>query len=273
MEAWQAALLGLVEGLTEFLPVSSTGHLLVVERALGLEESAAAKAFAICIQAGAIAAVLGLYRGRVTQLARGLAGRDRDGTRLALALVVAFVPAAVVGLAFEERIEEHLFGAWPIVVAWFVGGVLILVFARGRSPRAGGMALESIGVRVALAIGAWQCLALWPGTSRSLATIAGGLVAGLSLTAAVEFSFLLGALTLFAATAWQAVKEGGAMLEAFGPLALIVGALTACVSAVLSVRWMVAWLSSHGLAVFGWYRVAIAVLVGGALLAGWLGRN
>lgn len=264
MEWWQALALGLVEGLTEYLPVSSTGHLILAQRWLGIPEGEAANAYAICIQLGAILAVLGLYRARVAQAFRGLAGRDPEGLRLALCLLVAFLPAAVVGLLFDERIEQVLFGLGPVVAAWFLGGVAILVAAglrRGR-PSSEGADLLSLGLLGALGIGLFQCLALWPGTSRSLVTIVGGLAVGLSVGAAVEFSFLLGVLTLGAATAYKALSAGPVMLEHYGPLSIALGALSAWLFAVLSVRWMVSWLQSHGLALFGWYRVALAMAVG-----------
>lgn len=260
MELWQALILGLVEGLTEYLPVSSTGHLLVVQRLLGIEASEAANAYAIVIQAGAIVAVLGLYRRRVWQMTLGVAGHDPTGARIAIALLVAFVPAAVLGLSAGDAIERYLFGPWPIALAWAVGGLLILGIAHRIHPTQGN-ALESITWRVALIIGIAQCAALWPGVSRSLATILGALAAGLSLGAAVEFSFLLGLLTLGAATAYKAVDSGAAMLEAYGALELAAGFGAAWVSAVLAVKWMVAWLSRRGLGVFGWWRLAAAAFV------------
>lgn len=260
MELWQAMILGLVEGLTEYLPVSSTGHLLVVQRLLGIESSEASNAYAIVIQAGAIAAVLGLYRQRVAQMAQGLIGRDRVGARLLVALVVGFVPAAIAGLTVEDLVETHLFGPWPIVGAWFVGGVLLLVIAR-RIHQREGLSLTSITWRIALIVGIAQCAALWPGTSRSLATILGGLAAGLSLVAAVEFSFLLGLVTLGAATAYKSLSSGEAMLEAYGLPEIVAGFVVAWLSAVIAVKWMVARLQSHGLAIFGWWRIAAAAVV------------
>ncbi|MBM3992359.1 MAG: undecaprenyl-diphosphate phosphatase, partial [Planctomycetes bacterium] len=136
MELWQAALLGLVEGLTEYLPVSSTGHLILVQRALGLEASAAHNAFAICIQSGAIAAVALLYRERMLEMLRGLAGIEPRGRRLLLRVLAAFVPAAVLGKLFDEQIEALLFGLWPVVAAWAVGGGVILFVALRRRGRA-----------------------------------------------------------------------------------------------------------------------------------------
>ena len=267
MELWQALILGLVEGLTEYLPVSSTGHLLVVQRLLGIESSEASNAYAIVIQAGAIAAVLGLYRQRVVSMARGLVGRDEVGARILRALVIGFVPAAIAGLTVEDLVEEHLFGPWPIVAAWFVGGVLLLVIAP-RIRQREGASLASITWRVALIVGLAQCAALWPGTSRSLATILGGLAAGLSLVAAVEFSFLLGLVTLTAATAYKSLSSGEAMLEAYGLTEIFAGFAVAWLSAVIAVRWMVAHLQSRGLAIFGWWRIAAAGAVAILLVRG-----
>ena len=267
MDLWQALVLGLVEGVTEYLPVSSTGHLLVTQRLLGIPPSDAANAYAIAIQAGAIAAVLGLYRKRCTQIAVGLLGRDPDGARLALRLVIAFLPAAVLGFLFDHAIERVLFGPWPIVFAWCAGGLGILAFDR-RIRHEGGTTLEAITPRAALIVGLCQCVALWPGTSRSLATIAGALLAGLSLSAAIEFSFLLGLLTLGAATSYKTLQHGRAMLEAYGPLPVIAGFLAAWLAAVISVRFMVAWLSRRGLGIFGWWRLAIAAATSALVLAG-----
>ena len=269
MSWWEAVVLGLVEGLTEYLPVSSTGHLLVAQRLLGIGAGEAANAYAIVIQAGAIVAVFGLYRQRIAQMARGVAGREPVGRRVAVALLIAFVPAAIFGLLGEEAIERYLFGACPVVSAWAAGGLLILVVAP-RIRRDRGYPLEGIGMRAALIIGIAQCAALWPGVSRSLATILGGLAAGLSLAAAVEFSFLLGLVTLGAATVYKAADSGAAMLEAYGTLELALGFLAAWISAVLAVKWMVAWLNRRGLAVFGWWRLAAAAIVTALLLTGTL---
>jgi undecaprenyl-diphosphatase len=267
VEFWQALVLGLVEGLTEYLPVSSTGHLLVAQRMMGIEETEASNAYAIVIQAGAIAAVLGLYRQRVAQMLRGLAGRDEVGRKMVLALLVAFVPAAIAGLTVEDFVEARLFGPWPIVFAWAVGGALLLVIS-SRIHRREGASLESITLRIALIVGIAQCAALWPGTSRSLATILGGLAAGLSLVAAVEFSFLLGLITLGAATAYKSLSSGEAMLEAYGTTEIAAGFVVAWLSAVIAVKWMVAWLQRRGLAVFGWWRLTAAAVVSVLLLRG-----
>ena len=153
------------------------------------------------------------------------------------------------------------------MAAWLVGGVVILVFERFRGRGGEGTALEGLTYRAALYVGLFQCLALWPGTSRSLATILGGLAVGLSVAGAVEFSFLLGLVTLGAATAYKAVQHGATMVEAYGLLSIAVGFAAAWVSAVLAVRWMVAWLQQHGLGVFAWWRIAAGVIVGALVLA------
>ncbi len=272
MDWGQALVLGIVEGVTEYLPVSSTGHLILAQRALGIPASEAADAFAIVIQAGAILAVLGLYAGRVRQMALGLVGRDPVGRGLALALVLALAPAVGVGVPLEGLIKKHLFDLGPIVAAWAAGGIAILVIFARRSRRGiapdAGLSLESLAWRGALIIGAFQLLAVWPGTSRSLVTILGGLAVGLSLTAAVEFSFLLGVVTLGGATLLDTVKHGQAMLDAYGWLPLAVGFAAATVSAVIAVRWMVGFIVRRGMAAFGWYRLALAVGVAALLATG-----
>ena len=275
MDNFQAFILGLVEGLTEYLPVSSTGHLLLAQRLMGIESSTASDAFAICIQAGAILAVLGIYRQRVAQMVMGVVGRNETGRHLLIALVSAFVPAAVLGLLLEKPIKKYLFGGdewglWPVVAAWLVGGIAILAVSfarrrRGSSPTTG-LDLEQLTIRMALIVGFAQCLAMWPGVSRSLITIVGGVLVGLSLPAAVELSFLLGVITLTAATAYDALKHGAEMLATYGATPLLIGFGAAWLSAVLAVKWMVGYLKSHGMEIFGWYRVALAFVVAAWLL-------
>jgi len=269
VDLWQALLLGVVEGITEFLPVSSTGHLLVTQRALDIVESAASNAFAICIQAGAVAAVLLLYFGRVRRVLAGLLGRDPEGLRLGIALVLAFLPAAAVGFLAGDAIEARLFHPWPVVAAWAAGGVVILLVHGRRWARGeGGRPLEQLGAGSALLIGLAQVLALWPGTSRSLVTLLAGLLVGLSLPAAIEFSFLLGVLTLGAATAFKLLKEGSDMLHSYGAVTLAAGFVAAAVSAAIAVRWMVGYLARHDLRIFAWWRLIAAGLVAALLLAG-----
>jgi undecaprenyl-diphosphatase len=271
-----------VEGVTEYLPVSSTGHLLLAQRIMGIggrtdaespearNRKEASDAYAICIQGGAIMAVLFLYARRVRGMALGVLGRDPAGRRLTVSVGLAFLPAAIVGLLLEGRIKSHLFGPWPVVGAWFAGGAVILWVASQmrRRPSRAGSALEAMAWPGAVLIGLIQCVAMWPGVSRSLATILGGLAAGLSLPAAVEFSFLLGVVTLGAATASDALRHGQAMLAAFDWTSMAVGFAAAFVSAVLAVRWMVGYLSRHGLGIFGYYRLAAALVTAALLLSG-----
>lgn len=265
----QVITLGIVEGLTEYLPISSTGHLILAQRAMGLGNSDVANAYAICIQAGAIGAVLMLYFGRIRQMFRGCFGRDEQGSRIAVNILVAFLPAAVVGGLFARVIEDVLFGAKPIIAAWFIGGLAILIVARWqKNSSPSGRELEDLTWKMALVIGLAQCLALWPGTSRSLATIVSGVLVGLSLPAAVEFSFLLGVLTLGAATVYKSLEHGSSMVQVYGWTHLAVGAFVATVSAMVAVKWMVTYLNRHSLAVFGYYRLLLAVAVGSLVVMG-----
>jgi undecaprenyl-diphosphatase len=292
MEPWQALVLGVIEGITEYLPISSTGHLVVAQRLMGIgtESAVGAKAaadgFAICIQGGAILAVLGLYLPRVLQMLCGVLGKDAAGLRLALAIVISFLPAVVLGLLFNDWIEEKLFSLWPIIGAWVVGGVAILVAAwwrRRHPPRGGAKELLEMTWNMALFIGLMQCVAMWPGTSRSLMTIVGGILVGLTVQAAVEYSFLLGVLTLTAATVKKALWKvdgldayhhwwGGAhlMWDSYGPLPIVVGVVAAAISAALAVKWLVTYLQSHGLSIFGWYRIALGLVAGGLVVSGWV---
>lgn len=257
LSAFDAIVLGAVEGLTEFLPVSSTGHLLVTQRLLGLgtgADKSAADVYAIAIQLGAILAVVALYRDRLGQIALGALGRDRDGRRLLARLVVAFVPAAAIGVVFGDAIKQHLFGPWPVVAAWTAGGFFLLWW----QPKHGSTVLELLTVRNAVLIGCAQVLALWPGTSRSLVTIVAALAVGATMPAAIEFSFLLGLATLTAATGLDLAKDGGTLLQDYGWRTPLLGALVAFVTAIVSARWLVRYLRTRSLEIFGWYRLVVA---------------
>ncbi|TAG10139.1 MAG: undecaprenyl-diphosphate phosphatase [Verrucomicrobia bacterium] len=290
MEAWQALVLGIIEGITEYLPVSSTGHLLIAQNLLGIgvaneQEKIAADTFAICIQGGAILAVLGLYFKRVLMMKDGLLGRNPDGLKLFILIVAGFLPAAVLGVIFDDWIEATLFKPWPIVAALLAGGIAILLIekAKPRDPGASsGRDLLEMTWKMALVIGFMQCIAMWPGTSRSLMTILGGLLVGLSVKAAVEYSFLLGVVTLTAATAKKAlwpvsgldpawdVWFGGTKLlwETYGAMPLLVGIFSAAISAALAVKWLVTYLQRHGLSIFGWYRIILAAVLAALFVTG-----
>jgi len=272
MTPWQAIVLGVVEGLTEYLPVSSTGHLCLAQSLMGIGDATdtkeAADAYAIAIQLGAILAVAWLYWGRVRQAASGLTRQHPEGRRLLVNVAIAFAPAAATGLLLEPLIKAYLFGLWPIAAAWFVGGVVLLVPSRlsGGRPQ-GGREMEDLQPRQALVIGAAQLVAMWPGVSRSLVTIVAGTAVGLSTAAAVEFSFLLGLVTLGAATCAEMALQGHEIVRTFGLGLPLLGLAVALVSAAAAVKWMVAYVSRHGLRVFGYYRVALGVAVAAWLLA------
>ena len=281
MTILQALLLGLVEGITEYLPVSSTGHLILTSWLLGLSSDASRKeaidAFEIVIQGGAILAVLGLYRARVAAMVKGLAGGDHAGRALFLKLVVAFMPAAVLGLLFNKSIKSHLFLPVPVLIAIGGGGLLLLVLspwiktlvAREQDEKDD---FSMLSYRHALAIGCMQALAMWPGMSRSMVTIVGGMLFGLSPRRSAEFSFLLGLPTLGAACAYELFKQrhdlGARVEELGGPIPIAVGMIVAAISAAIAVRWLVGYLSRGGFAIFGWWRVAVAAAFGAAIFSG-----
>jgi undecaprenyl-diphosphatase len=290
MDPWQALILGIIEGITEYLPVSSTGHLIVAQRLMGLgmgslQTKAAADAFAVCIQGGAILAVLGLYSKRVCQMILGLLGKNSEGLRLAVNLLAGFLPALVLGVLFSRWIKDHLFNLQTVTASWIIGGIAILLTAwwtQRHPPRGGGKDLVALTWKTAVIIGLLQCVAMCPGTSRSLMTICGGLLVGLSISAAVEFSFLLGVLTLTAATAKDAIGKvkgldpaydslfGGTklMLHEYGALPMVIGVAAAAISAALAVKWLVSYLQSHSLSVFGYYRIALGLAIAGCLASG-----
>ncbi len=272
LNLFNAIILGLVEGLTEYLPVSSTGHLLVTNRILGIgatEESLAAiETYAIAIQIGAIVAVLLLYRERILSMVTGIFTKDSDGQKLGFAVIAAFIPTAIIGLAAEGFVAGTLFEPPSIAAAWLVGGIGILIFSAKKFDA--GKALETITTRQAFIIGVTQALALWPGTSRSLVTIIAAVLLGLSLSAAVEFSFLLGLITLSAATFWSLIKDGSQLFEQFGVVNPLIGLIVAFLAAVISIRFMVSWLKNKGFAIFGYYRITIGLLAFGAIGLGWL---
>jgi undecaprenyl-diphosphatase len=272
MTLTQAAILGLVEGVTEYLPISSTGHLILVNHWLGLrgngtftqDQQDAIEAFEIVIQSGAIIAVLYAYTDKVKQMIRGFFGRDPTGRKLLVNVTAAFIPTAAIGLLLHKIIKTHLQQEWPTVFALAAGGIVMVLWDRSKTARVrrhSGRSLDALHISDAIKIGFLQCIAMWPGTSRSMMTILGGQWVGLSPVAAAEFSFLLGLPTLLAATAFKAIKEGHHLVNHVGFDAMGVGLGIAAVSAFLCVKGLVAWLSRHGLQPFGWYRMLLAVIV------------
>ncbi|MBI3332929.1 MAG: undecaprenyl-diphosphate phosphatase [Candidatus Omnitrophica bacterium] len=256
-----AVFLGVVEGVTEFLPVSSTGHLILASEWLGLR-GGAVKTFEVVIQAGAISAVLGLYWPRVRSMGGALLDRGAPGARLAVNLLVSFLPAAALGLALHGLIKEKLFGTGPVIFALALGGLLMLwVDSWFRWKGRGTRELDSMTARDALWIGLAQCFALWPGTSRAMATILAGMLIGLSPVAAAEYSFLLALPTLGAAALLDAVAGGPGWVRGIGWSAAAAGFLTAALVAAATMRGLIRYLNSRGLSLFGWYRLGLAGLV------------
>lgn len=262
MDIVSAIVLGLVEGLTEYLPISSTAHLLLAEKILAVDQGDASKAYAIVIQGGAILAVLILYFDRVREVLLGLIGKSERGMQLAIHICLAFLPSAVVGILLEKYIKSYLFTLPFIAIAWFVGGGVILIVARARLFSANKKSLDGISWKSALFIGSMQCLAMFPGVSRSLVTILGGMCAGLKLRDSAEFSFLLGCVTLSAACGYDLYKTGSLIMSQFGLVSPLIGFLVATLSAMIAVKWMVGFLESHGLSLFGWYRIVAGIILG-----------
>ena len=263
-----ALILGIVEGLTEFLPVSSTGHLIVAGSLLNYTGEQA-KTFEIVIQAGAILAVCWEYRARLWNVLHGLFS-ERAAQRFALNLLIAFLPAAVLGLAFNRAIKAHLFAPVPVACAFIVGAFVILWAERRQRIRPDTVRVTSVDAMRwtdALLVGCAQALALIPGTSRSGATIIGAMLFGLSRVAATEFSFFLAIPTLFAATGYSLWKDATLLstqaLPAFG-----VGFAAAFVSAFACVRWLIRYVSHHDFVPFAWYRIAFGAVILATAYAG-----
>ncbi len=288
-----SVVLGLIEGLTEYLPVSSMGHVMVADQMFGLEDTTqlkdsdgrllwarppglgrphgspltiklASDTFTVVTQIGAILAVAILFRSRFYEIGRGLVGRSDDGLRLLRNLLVAFLPAGIVGFLFNRWILEHLVSIGPILTAQLVGAGLMVYAEWWRKNRAvpepdldGGR----ISLGKALGIGVMQCASFWPGMSRSMTTIVGGYFAGMDGRRAGEFSFLLGFLTLSAASIYKARQSGPAMIEVFGWSHVLIGGAVATIAAMLAVKLFLSYLSRHGLIVFAIYRVAFAVFL------------
>jgi undecaprenyl-diphosphatase len=293
-----ALVLGVVEGITEFLPISSTGHLIITNRALGLDATtpimdaagrplwleepsvenpagtpltlkAAADTYIVVIQVGAILAVVMVFWTSLRQICQGLLGRAADGLLLLRNIALAFFPVVIVGLALDDWIDEHLFSV-PTVITSLVAGAGLMLGAEAWRRRHG-PGLDAVkqpadlSPREALTVGAMQCLALWPGMSRSMVTMVGGYFAGLAPAKAAEFSFLVGVPVLGGAAVYKALQSGPAMLAVFGWTEMLVGGLAAAVSAGLAVRFLITWLQRFGLSAFAIYRMVLA-----AALAWWI---
>jgi undecaprenyl-diphosphatase len=289
MSVMQSVVLGVVEGITEYLPVSSTGHLIIVSDLLGLGETlqqrSAVDTFNIVVQGGAILAVLGLYFPRVIQMLKGLMGKDPIGLKLALNIIVAFLPAAILGVLFNDFINEKLFNTPAVISALALGGIFMIVLDKIKFKENTGSAeknpdqpneenepvtLTSLSWKQSLFIGMMQTVAMWPGTSRSMMTIVAGVLVGLKPKQAAEFSFLLGLPTLGGACVYSLLKnlkessDHGVpnMFELLGWTPIVIGLLVATISAAFAVKWLVGFLNKHGLALFGYYRLVLAGVLG-----------
>ncbi len=272
----KAAILGIVEGLTEFLPISSTGHLIVASSLLGFTGANAAT-FEIAIQTGAMFAVIWEYRRRIAATFAGIA-TDRVAQRFALNVAIAFVPAVVLGLLAGGTIKAHLFHPVPVAIAFVVGALVILWVEARHKRRYGARDLEGRRhARIetvddmtpldALKVGLVQCVAMIPGTSRSGATIIGGMIFGMSRRAATEFSFYLAIPTLIGAGVYSLWKSRAALAFDDGPV-FLVGLAVSFVSALACIRWLIRYISTHDFTVFAWYRIAFGVVILGTAYSG-----
>ncbi len=288
-----ALVLGLVEGVTEYLPISSTGHLIIANYFLGLESQTpltdskgniiyskklddagkqmpftmkeATDAYAIIIQIGAIFAVVIIYWSSLMKMLMGVLGKDKNGLLVLRNLIVAFLPAVVLGLLLKNYIEEYLFGILPVAIALFAGGLLMMFVQKKydahKTSTSENFDLHNLSIKQSLMIGLMQCVALWPGTSRSMMTILGGYLSGLKPSKAAEFSFLLGLITLSAASLYKIAKDGSNILQALSCGPLVLGLIVAFFSAAVSVKWLVKFLNTRGLVPFSYYRFMLAAFL------------
>lgn len=272
MNLFDATILGIVEGATEFLPISSTGHLIVAASLLGAHDERG-KVFEIAIQIGAIFAVVWAYRERFTGALTGL-GRVPNANRFVMNLLVAFLPVAVLGLLFNKAIKAVLFNPYGVAAASIVGAIIILFVERDgvrdqREINARVTSVDAMRPLDAFKLGLAQCFGLFPGMSRSGSTLIGGMLFGLSRKAATEFSFFLGVPTLAAASLYSLYKDR-ALLSAADLPAFAVGTVVSFIVALLVIRWLIGFVASHSLRVFAWYRIAFGALIFAAGALGWV---
>jgi undecaprenyl-diphosphatase len=268
--ALKALIMGIVEGLTEFLPISSTGHLILAGSLLNFTGDKV-KVFEIAIQAGAMLAVCWEYRRRIAGVLAGMFS-DAKAQRLVINLIIAFLPAALLGYLLSKKIKEVLFAPVPVALAFIIGGLIILWVERRNKADPVPARIESVDDMTALdalKVGLAQAFALVPGTSRSGATIIGGMMFGLSRKAATEFSFFLAIPTLFAATIYSLYKERGLLSMADVPM-FGVGTVAAFASAFLCVRWLLRYISSHDFTIFAWYRIVFGFVILASAYGGWV---
>lgn len=280
---WDATVLGLIQGITEFLPISSTGHLIIANQALNLNSANfdnttpnptthhytiknAIDSYTIVIQGGTILTIIFLYWNRITAILLGLIGRNPAGIKLARNILLAFLPAAILGLLLGKWIEKYLFNPLTVMIALIGGAILILQTEKWRKSKTqetqneeNNFDLNDLSIKQALGIGSLQCIAMWPGISRSMITIVGGYFAGLSPSKAAEFSFLLGLLTLTAAGSYKLLSDGPDMIKILSLGPAILGCSVAFITGALAVKWLIRYLNKYGLSLFAWYRLALAL--------------
>ena len=289
-----AVILGIVEGITEFLPISSTGHLIITNHLLELDSDTplvdaegnplwaeapsadhpagtpltlklAADTYIVVIQVGAIAAVVFIFWPSLAGILRGLAGKDREGLLLLRNIALAFFPVVIVGLAFDDWIDEHLFSIGTVIAALVVGAIFMFAAERWRKSlppdRVTNKTPAQLTSREAVQIGFVQCLALWPGMSRSMVTMVGGYFCGLAPAKAAEFSFLVGLPVLGGAAVYKGWQAGPAMVALFGWTEMLIGGLVAALAAGAAVRFLVSYLQRFGLGAFAIYRIVLAVVL------------
>ncbi|MDP3871913.1 MAG: undecaprenyl-diphosphate phosphatase [Methyloversatilis sp.] len=263
----KAFILGIIEGLTEFLPISSTGHLIIAGSLLGYTDDTS-RVFKIVIQLAAILAICWEYRRKLIDVGSGVLARDPQANHFVTLVLIAFMPAAVLGFLLHGVIKAYLFNPLTVAGALIVGGVLILLIERrNHQPRY--ETVEEMDWRAALKVGFAQSVAMFPGVSRSGATIMGGLIFGLSRRAATEFSFFLAIPTMFAATAYDVYKNW-ALLRADDLPVFATGFVASFLAAFFSVRWLLRYISTHTFEVFAWYRIAFGIIVLLTAAGGWV---
>lgn len=264
---WHAITLGIIQGITEFLPVSSTGHMILINYLFQPNTNNASweqslNTYMVCIQLGTIVALILFFRHEIIQMIQGLLGKNKAGLRLGINLCIAFIPAGACGFFCGDWIQSHLYGKSSLIYSVLAGAFLIfyLHYYTQKTPHKYDQ-LDQITTRMAIGIGLWQIVALWPGFSRSLATIAGGIFVGLSLTKAIQFSFLLGLLTSSVACGYKGLKHGAEMLQTLDMTSITAGIIVATIVGLSSIQFLLLCLKRYGLKPFGYYRCVLALLL------------
>lgn len=261
----KAVVIAIVEGLTEFIPVSSTGHMIIANDMMKFGSTEFEKMFEVVIQLGAILAIVVLYWNKLIGLLKSLLRREQSGLRFAKAYLIALVPAGVLGVLFENMIDQYLFRTWTVLIGLFVGAILLLVIEKKYRSKAATTEVEQITGKQALKVGLFQCLCLWPGMSRSSSTIVGGWIGGLTSEIAAEFSFFLAIPIMCGASLLKLVKFqkniGFSTLTDTQTLAFVLGFFVAFLVALLCVKSFISFIQKKPMKVFAWYRIGLSILI------------